>query len=61
MPLLGLSAWYLAGLMLVAGALLYEHSLVNAEDLSRLDRAFFDMNGVISVVYLVSAAAGVWL
>jgi 4-hydroxybenzoate polyprenyltransferase len=37
----------------VAGALLlYEHSLVNHDDFSRLDAAFFTMNGVISIVFL---------
>ena len=33
-------------------ALLYEHSLVKANDFSRLDAAFFTMNGVISIVFL---------
>jgi 4-hydroxybenzoate polyprenyltransferase len=42
---------YAAGVVIVALLLLYEHSLVHAHDLSRLDAAFFTMNGVISVVF----------
>lgn len=49
-PLFGLGAWYGAGLLVVAGLLLYEHALVTPYDLSRLDAAFFTMNGVISVL-----------
>ncbi|MGD0281815.1 MAG: UbiA-like polyprenyltransferase [Dissulfurispiraceae bacterium] len=44
-----LHAIYWIGLMVVAGLLIYEHSLVKAGDLSRLDMAFFNMNGYISV------------
>lgn len=43
---------YGAGVAVVAALLLYEHSLVRPDDLSRLDAAFFTMNGVISVVFL---------
>ena len=47
--------WVFAGGLLVALALLiYEHSLVKANDLSRLNLAFFTMNGVISVILGVS-------
>ena len=48
----GLHGLYLAGVVAVGLLLLYEHRLVRADDLSRLDLAFFTMNGVISVVYL---------
>jgi 4-hydroxybenzoate polyprenyltransferase len=44
---------YLAGVACVAGGLLYEHSLVKPLDLSRVDAAFFLVNGWISVGYLV--------
>lgn len=37
------------GLLLVATALLYEHSLVSHDDLTRVNAAFFTMNGVVSV------------
>jgi 4-hydroxybenzoate polyprenyltransferase len=56
-----LSPWYLAGMVLVAGALLYEHRLVHPQDLRHLNRAFFDMNAVIGVIYLGASAAGVFL
>jgi 4-hydroxybenzoate polyprenyltransferase len=44
---------YLAGVAAVALLLVYEHSLVSADDLSRVDAAFFTVNGWISVGYLV--------
>jgi 4-hydroxybenzoate polyprenyltransferase len=44
---------YLAGVGAVAALLVYEHSLVSAEDLTRVDAAFFTVNGWISVGYLV--------
>jgi 4-hydroxybenzoate polyprenyltransferase len=40
---------YAAGVTIAAVLLLYEHSLVRPGDLSRLDQAFFTMNGVISI------------
>jgi 4-hydroxybenzoate polyprenyltransferase len=40
-----------AGVCVAAGLLLYEHSLVRGDDLSRLDAAFFTMNGVISLTF----------
>ena len=45
----GFGAWYYAGLVAAAGILAYEHQLVKPEDLSRLDAAFFTMNGVMSL------------
>jgi len=45
----GLGVIYLAGVLVVAGLLIYEHLLVKPDDLSRLDAAFFNMNGYISV------------
>lgn len=46
----GFGMWYYAGLAVAAGILAYEHQLVRPGDLSRLDAAFFTMNGVMSVV-----------
>ncbi|MBA3444040.1 MAG: UbiA family prenyltransferase [Gemmatimonadales bacterium] len=46
----GFGVWYYAGLVLAAAILAYEHQLVRPGDLSRLDAAFFTMNGVMSVV-----------
>jgi 4-hydroxybenzoate polyprenyltransferase len=36
--------------------LAYEHSLVSKDDLSRLNAAFFTMNGIISVIFFVFLA-----
>jgi 4-hydroxybenzoate polyprenyltransferase len=53
-------AW--AGIVVVAGLLGYEHSLVKANDLSKLNAAFFTVNGYISMLFLLfwGAAAAVW-
>jgi 4-hydroxybenzoate polyprenyltransferase len=57
---LGLSVGvlYWIGVVVVAGLLAYEHSLVRPGDLTRLDAAFFTMNGVISVAFAVFVIAG---
>jgi 4-hydroxybenzoate polyprenyltransferase len=47
----GAGPLYWAGVAVVAALLLFEHSLVRAGDLSRLDAAFFTMNGIISVTF----------
>ena len=49
--------WYFAGVAVAAGLLVYEHSLVRPDDLSRLDAAFFTMNGVISLAFLAFVLA----
>jgi 4-hydroxybenzoate polyprenyltransferase len=51
----GFGAWYFAGLVVAAGILAYEHHLVRPGDLSRLDAAFFTMNGVMSVTVFAFA------
>jgi 4-hydroxybenzoate polyprenyltransferase len=51
----GFGAWYFAGLVVAAGILAYEHQLVRPGDLSRLDAAFFTMNGVMSVTVFAFA------
>ena len=43
---------YFAGVLVIAGMLVYEQSLVRADDLSRIDAAFFNVNGAISVVFM---------
>jgi 4-hydroxybenzoate polyprenyltransferase len=58
--LLGLGVAYWVGWLVVVGLLAYEHSLVSASDLSRLDVAFFNVNGYISVITFVAAVAGLW-
>jgi len=49
------------GLVVVGLLLAYEHSLVAADDLSRLNAAFFTMNGVISVVFFCFVAGDLLL
>src|SRR3954451_16443722 len=49
---LGLGPFYYLGLAAVAALLGYENSIVHADDLSRVNVAFFTLNGVISVVFL---------
>ena len=48
---LDVDVFYWLGVTVVAALLAYEHSLVNPNDLRRLDAAFFTMNGVISVAF----------
>ena len=49
------------GILVVILLLLYEHSLVKPNDLSKLNAAFFTMNGVISVLFFVFVAADLLL
>jgi 4-hydroxybenzoate polyprenyltransferase len=53
-------AW--VGIVVVAALLAYEHSLVRADDLSKLDAAFFAVNGYISLLFLLfwGAATAFW-
>ncbi len=44
-----LNGYYYVGVVLAAGALLYQHTLVKPEDLSRIHASFFSMNGFISI------------
>lgn len=48
------------GIGIVALLLVYEHSLVKADDLSRVNAAFFTVNGYVSVLFFVFWAADVW-
>ena len=57
----GLGATAGAGIVAVAGLLLWEHRLVRADDLSRIDAAFFTMNGYVSVIFFVFWAADIFL
>jgi 4-hydroxybenzoate polyprenyltransferase len=52
----GLGVVYWIGVMVAAGLLIYEHSLLRPDDLSRLDMAFFNVNGYIAVVLLLATA-----
>ena len=56
---LGLGPAYYLGLAVVAALLGYENSIVSADDLSRVNVAFFTLNGVISVVFLTGVLTDV--
>jgi 4-hydroxybenzoate polyprenyltransferase len=56
-----LGAIGIAGLLVVAALIAYEHTLVKSDDLSKLNAAFFTMNGVISVLFFFFVAAEVLL
>jgi 4-hydroxybenzoate polyprenyltransferase len=57
----GMGKVAIAGVAVVAALLAYEHSLVSADDLIKLDAAFFTMNGVISVLFFVFVAGDLLL
>jgi 4-hydroxybenzoate polyprenyltransferase len=51
----------LAGVAAIAALLIYEHSLVKPNDLSRVNAAFFTMNGYVSVLFFIFWAADIFL
>jgi 4-hydroxybenzoate polyprenyltransferase len=55
---LGTIAW--VGVAAVAALLAWEHRLVRAGDLSRIDAAFFTMNGYVSVIFFVFWATDIF-
>lgn len=52
-PIFKLTGFYLLGVLIASVLMLYEHSLVKPTDLSKLDMAFFNMNGYISITIFV--------
>ena len=56
---LGPVGW--AGIAAVAGLLAYEHAIISPRDLSRMNAAFFTLNGVISMLFFAVVAAAVFL
>ena len=56
---------YLAGVIAIGGLMIYEHRLVRPDDLSRVNQAFFQVNGVISIglflLVLADLAVQRWL
>jgi 4-hydroxybenzoate polyprenyltransferase len=59
--LLHLGPLALAGVAAIAALLVYEHSIVKAHDLSRVNAAFFTMNGYVSVLFFLFWAADIFL
>ena len=58
--LAALGPWYWVGWVAVVALLVYEHSLVSPRDLSRLDVAFFNVNGYIALIVLAAVVLGLW-
>jgi 4-hydroxybenzoate polyprenyltransferase len=52
-PVNELGVLYASGVVIVAGLLIYEHSLVRPDNLSKINMAFFNVNGIISVGLMV--------
>ncbi len=52
---------FLTGVILVALLLIWEHSLVRADDLTRVNIAFFNANAIISMGLLITGAIDVWV
>ena len=57
----GLGALALAGVIATGALLLYQHRLVRADDLSRLNAAFFTTNAFVSLILLVTFGSAVFL
>ena len=55
-----LGALYLGGVALVAALLVYEQSLVSADDLSQVKRAF-DLNGYVGILYFLTTALAIYV
>ena len=55
--LVGMGGLWLVGLVLAAGAFVYEHAIVSPTDLSRVNRAFFTANGFVGIALFVFALA----
>ena len=58
--MMALGVFYWVGWLAVVALLVYEHSLVRPGDLSRLDMAFFNVNGYIAVIVLAAVVTGLW-
>jgi 4-hydroxybenzoate polyprenyltransferase len=58
--LVGLHPIYFGGVALVAGLLFYEQSLVSAQDLSQVKRAF-DLNGWVGILYFISTGLALYV
>jgi 4-hydroxybenzoate polyprenyltransferase len=56
----GLGPLYLLGVAAVAGLLIYEQSLVSADDLSQVKRAF-DLNGYVGILYFIVTAIAIYV
>jgi len=60
-PIAGLGIFYVAGVVVVGALLVWEHAILKPSDLSRLNIAFFNLNGYVSVAFLAAVVADVAL
>jgi 4-hydroxybenzoate polyprenyltransferase len=51
---------YFAGAGIITALLIWEHAILRPSDLSRLNKAFFDLNGYVSLAFLVATVADCW-
>ncbi len=57
----GLGYIYYAGLMILTGFLIYEHTLIKEDDLSKINVAFFTVNGYISIMYMIVVVLDIFI
>jgi 4-hydroxybenzoate polyprenyltransferase len=58
---LGRGPAYMLGVAIIAALLIVEHAMVRPNDLSKLNRAFFDLNGYVSLAFLACVGLDQWL
>ena len=58
-PLTGFGILYLVGVGIVSIILIYEHVIVKPNDLSRVNLAFFTLNGMVSLVLMALSVADI--
>ena len=59
--MVGLQRAYLGGVVLAAGLLIWQHSLLRPNDLSRIQAAFFTANGTLAVVMFAAGCIDLYL
>lgn len=57
----GLGLIYFVGVLILSGFLIYEHLLIKENDLSKINKAFFTVNGFVSIIYMFFVIADVYL
>ena len=57
----GLNIFYYIGVVLAAGALFYQHKIVDPDDLSKIQVSFFSMNGFISLALFVATCLSLFI
>jgi 4-hydroxybenzoate polyprenyltransferase len=56
----GLGVIYAVGVACITAVLVYEHAIVSPNDLSRVNKAFFELNGYVSLIFFAFVAGEVW-